>query len=191
MKPLFKVLPILLFAGVIGTSLYLSVFLDSPLLVQAQSPAPSALIPVSLPHLADVMTKDGTLTGQVAAFDPKTQTIKFSSSGGSRVVKIADIKDGVKFRANAKVCCQTNGDVIIRGPDPAKAIPKTWQGIALDAFRLKDPGKGLAEVSLAGVKKPSEIRGILSVAQKSLYVVDEIEFQSASKMTIKVTARDR
>jgi len=39
--------------------------------------------------------------------------------------------------------------------------------------------------------KPIEVKGIQSVAVKSVYVIDEIQFQPAGKMTIKVTPSDR
>ena len=78
-----------------------------------------------------------------------------------------------------------------RGDDPAQAKQSTWQNIPLQAFELKDPKLGQAQVTLAGVLKPIQLHGILGVAAKSLYVVDEISFQPDGKMTIKVMPTDR
>ncbi len=182
-------LPMLLLAGVFGSTP--SWLLKPMQLAQAQTPASKALIPVSLPYLADVTTKSGTLTGQVTALDPKSQTIKLSYSGGSREIKIADINSVVKFRPDANVCCRQDGKLIIRGDDKAVAKTSTWSGLSLGALQLIDPSKGLAKVSLVGVKKPIEIRGIQSVAQSSLYIVNQIKFSAVGQMTLTVTPVDR
>ncbi len=137
-------------------------------------------------------TKDGQFTGKVTDFDAKTQTIKLSYSGGSRVIKIADIQGDVKFKPY-EFCCKGNGTriLVLRGQDNAVKKPISWQGIALNDFQLRDSNKGLAAVSLAGVKNPMEIRGIQSVAKNSLYVVNGIRFQATNKMMLIVTPIDR
>lgn len=56
---------------------------------------------------------------------------------------------------------------------------------------MLNPSRGQASVSLAGVVNPKDLRGIRSVAENSLYVVDEIQFNAPGKMTIKVTPTDR
>jgi hypothetical protein len=125
----------------------------------------------------------------LTAFDTKGQTLQISRSRDSRTVRIAQIQQ-LKFRRDALVYDST-GKLVIRGDDAAVAKQSTWQNIPLQAFELKDPKLGQAQVTLAGVLKPTQLRGIRAVAAKSLYVVDEIQFQPAGKMTIKVTPTDR
>lgn len=83
------------------------------------------------------------------------------------------------------------GEQVIRGEDHSKATQSVWSDIPLEAFELFDSQKGQARVNLATVKKPKELLQIRSVAVKSLYIADEIEFSSKGKMTIKVTPVDK
>ncbi|MFM6310902.1 MAG: hypothetical protein ACKPGB_22095 [Dolichospermum sp.] len=51
--------------------------------------------------------------------------------------------------------------------------------------------RGQAKVNLTTVKKPRELSQIQSVAVKSVYIADEIEFSPTGKMTIKATPADK
>jgi hypothetical protein len=86
---------------------------------------------------------------------------------------------------------RSDGSLIIRGEDNARAEPRTWSNVPVSAFQLKDPKLGQAQVNLKGVLKPLELKGIQSVAVRSVYVMNELQFQSAEKITIKVTPSDR
>jgi hypothetical protein len=75
--------------------------------------------------------------------------------------------------------------------DNSKATQSEWSNLPLQAFELVDSQRGQAKVDLATVKKPQELSQIQSVAVKSLYIADEIQFSSTGKITIKVTPADK
>ena len=146
----------------------------------------NTIVPISLPVAAMVWTKaDGTKTGQVKGFDSKQQILTL----GGESIQLSKINK-VTFDRKA-LAYRSDGSIIIRGEDNAKAKQKSWQNVSTSAFRLKDSERGQAQVDLNGVIKPIELRGIQSVAVKSVYVVDEIQFQGAGKMTIRVMPSDR
>ncbi|WP_013321204.1 hypothetical protein [Gloeothece verrucosa] len=154
-----------------------------------QNASTNALIPVALPTLADISLKDSSsLSGQVSAFDPTNQTVQISRSGNSRTLQISQIQK-ITFRRDALVY-DGDGKIVIRGEDRATAFLSTWQGIPFNGLRLINPNLGQAQVSLAGVMKPIQIREISSVAKKSIYVVNEIQFDSTGKMNIQVIPTD-
>ena len=158
---------------------------STPQLAQAPKPI-NALVSVSLPVRATVWLRAGGSTiGQVMGFDAKQQVLTL---GGS-TIQLAKV-DKVSFDRGSLTYDAIRG-IWIRGEDIAKPKQSVWQNLALSAFQVEDPKLGKAKVNLERVMKPIEVRGIQSVAVKSVYVVDEIQFQSAGKMTIKVTPRDR
>ncbi|ACK69321.1 conserved hypothetical protein [Gloeothece citriformis PCC 7424] len=160
-----------------------------PLPAIKQNTANNALIPVALPISADISLKDNSsMSGKVTAFNPSNQTIQISLSGNSRTLQISQIQK-IKFKRDALVY-DGDGKTVIRGEDTATASLSTWQGIPLDGLRLINPNLGQAQVSLAGVMKPIQIRQISSVAKNSVYVVDEIQFDSTGKMSIQVIPTD-
>lgn len=189
-KVLIKLLAIALLAAFTRTAYQAQAVTSSSEIAQASSSVANATIPLALPATVNLVLKNNSsMTGQLTAFDSKGQKIQISRSGDSRTVQIAQIQQ-LNFKREALVYDGT-GKLVIRGDDSAVGQQSTWQNIPLNAFELKDPKLGQAQVRLAGVLKPIQVRGILAVAAKSLYVVDEIEFQPASKMTIKVIPTDR
>jgi len=154
-------------------------------LVQGQK-AVDPLVPVALPVNAKVWLKaEGATTGKVTSFNAQTKVLTL----GKESIQLAKISK-IEFDRKALVY-QSNGKLIIRGEDNAQAKQSTWANVALSAFQLKDAQLGQAQINLAGVLKPIQLKAIQSVAKNSMYVVDEIQFQTTGKMTIKVTASDR
>jgi hypothetical protein len=152
---------------------------------QAAQPM-NSIVRVSLPFQATVFLKTGgSTTGKVMSFDAKKQQIALGNSSIqlTKVDKVVFDRTSLTYRSNGKI--------VIRGEDTAKAEQQTWQNLPLSAFRVKDSKLGQAEVNLGGVLRQNEVRGIQSVALNSDYVVDEIQFQPAGKMMIKVTPSDR
>lgn len=190
MKKVFlKLLAIALVAAFARTAYQVQAVTSSTEIAQAQSAVNNGTIAVALPATANLVLKNkSSMTGQLTAFDSKGQQIQISRSGDSRTVQITQIQQ-LNFRRDALVYDGT-GKLVIRGDDLAVAKQSTWQNVPLQAFELKDPKLGQAQVTLAGVLKPAQLRGIRAVAAKSLYVVDEIHFQPAGKMTIKVMPTD-
>ena len=153
--------------------------------VAQKQKAVNTIVPISLPVSATVWLKaGGSTTGQVKGFDSKKQILTL----GGEPIQLAKISK-VTFDRKA-LAYRSDGKRIIRGEDTAKAKQSSWQDLALSAFQLIDPKLGQAQVNLDGVIKPTKLKGIQSVAENSVYVVDEIQFQSAGKMTIKVTPAD-
>jgi len=146
----------------------------------------NSVVLVALPISATVWLKVGGSTiGKVMGFDAKQQllTLGISSIQFTKINKVAFDHKALAYRSN--------GTIVFRGEDPATAKQSTWRNLAFSAFQVKDSKLGQAQVNLNGVIKPIEVKGIQSVAVKSVYVVDEIQFQPDGKMTIKVTASDR
>jgi hypothetical protein len=143
-------------------------------------------IPVVLPSNAKVQLKTGSTLekAKVRGFNAKQQTLTL----GEKPIPLAQIEK-VTFDDKA-LAYQSDGKIVIRGEDTAKAVQRTWS-VLLSAFELKDQRLGQAQINLAGIIKPLELKSIRTVAVKSVYVVNEIQFQPTGKMTITVTPADR
>ena len=141
-------------------------------------------IKVALPFDAEVFLKNETsLSGRLINVDSSQETITLSLSGESREVEVRDIEK-VKFAREFKLI--HSGRIVIRGNQSSSNIVEIWSE-SLANFRIINPQNGLAEITLNSVSK-NKLRGILSVAKKSSYVVDEIIFDtSTQKITIKAT----
>ena len=147
----------------------------------------SPIISVVLPISATVWLNagGGSTSGQMTGFDgnKKVMTLGSESMQLTKISKVTFDRKALTY--------SSDGTILIRGEDKAKATQKSWPNISASALQLKDSKLGQAQVNLDGVINPIDLRGIQSVAVKSVYVVDEIQFQSGGKMTIKVTAADR
>jgi hypothetical protein len=160
-------------------------------IAQAQKTVNNKPIPLALPTIADIKLRNGSsITGRIAAFDSKGQTIQVSRGNDSSSLPVAQVQQ-ITFSKDKQALVYTDtGKLIIRGEDNAKAKQSTWSGIPLQSFQLLNPTQGQASVDLATVIEQRQLRQIRSVAVKSLYVADEILFEPAGKMTIKVTPTD-
>ncbi|MDB9437979.1 MAG: hypothetical protein AN488_20550 [Anabaena sp. WA113] len=149
-------------------------------------------ISLALPTMADIKLKNGeSMTARVSGFDSKGQTIEFSLGKESKLLSVTKVQQIVFKKDQGSLVYTGTGEQVIRGEDHSKATQSVWSDIPLEAFELFDSQKGQARVNLATVKKPKELLQIRSVAVKSLYIADEIEFSSKGKMTIKVTPVDK
>jgi small nuclear ribonucleoprotein (snRNP)-like protein len=190
MKVFFKTLIFASVLTVAGTVENVQAVIGTIQIAQTQKAAVNAPIPLALPTTADVVLKNGSsMTGQVTAFDPNKQIIQISRSSVSRSLQIAQIQR-VIFKRDGIVYTSDGRQLPIRGEDNSQAQQSIWKNIPLNAFRFLNPSRGQASVDLATLMNPRDIRGIRGVAVKSLYVADEIQFQTAGKMTIKVTPTD-
>ena len=127
------------------------------------------------------------MTARVTAFDSKEQKIEFSREKDSKSLSIAQVQQVVFRKDKESLVYTSTGDIVLRGEGNTKATQRVWSNIPLEAFQLVDSKQGQATVNLITVKTPTELSQIRSVAVKSLYIADEIEFSSTGKMTIKVT----
>ncbi|MFN6535466.1 MAG: hypothetical protein RM021_003730 [Nostoc sp. EkiNYC01] len=190
MKVVFSTLTIVSIIATTITVKNIWVASATPQIAQTQRSIIKNLIPLALPTSADLWFKDGkSITGQLTDFNSKNQKIQIFRAGTPRSVQLSQVQR-ISFRRDALVYIAGEGRVI-RGEDKAKATQSTWGNIPVDAFRLINSKQGQASVDLSKVMNQKQLRGILGVAQDSLYVVDEMEFQSAKKLTIKVTPTDR
>lgn len=192
MKKFFlKLLTIVLVAGFAETAYQAQAVTSSTDIVQAPNEGIArATIPIVLPVDVSLVLKDQrSMTGRLTEFDSQEQTLQISRERDSHTVQIAQVQQ-LNFRRDALVY-DSKGEIVIRGDDAAVAEQRTWENIPLQAFELKDPELGQAQVILADAIDPIQLRGILMIAKQSLYVVDEIQFQPAGKMTMKVTPTDR
>lgn len=190
MKVFFKTLSLALVVALVGMVENVQAVTSTTEIAQTQKAANNKPIPLALPTTVDVVLKNGSsVTGKVTAFDSRGQTIQISRNSDSRSLQIAQIQR-VTFKRDALIY-YSDGQQVIRGEDNAQAKQSIWSGIPLQAFQLLDSKLGQASVDLATVMNQRQLRPIRSVAVKSLYVANEIEFEPAGKMTIKVTPTDR
>jgi hypothetical protein len=170
---------------IIGTGLSQAQLTVAPTSKASQpqnSPKKKTTVLVSLPLSAAIWLRNGNSTrGQIKGFDSKQKILKL----GSEIIQLANI-DKVIFDSKAPVY-GSDGKLVFRGGNKVEVKQQSWQNIPLSSFEFENPDKGLAQVNLSGVLKPIIIKGILSVAVTSKYVVDEIGFPSADKMTLKAT----
>ncbi len=139
---------------------------------------------VSIPPLADVQLKDGSsITGRVKSLTPTNMSVEF---GGTSAVVPLETVSKIKFRSDKPVV-QGSSTLAIRGGTllSNKAGARVWQNVPRNGFRFTDQSKGLAEVNLTTVLKPSEFRGVKAVAQMSPYVIDEIAFTANQVMNVR------
>lgn len=149
-------------------------------------------IPLALPIKADIKLKNGdSMTARLTGFDSKGQKIEFSYGKTSKSLPVTQVQQVVFRKDKDSLVYTATGSLVIRGEDNSKAIQSEWSNLPLQAFELVDSRRGQAKVDLATVKKPQELSQIQSVAVKSLYIADEIQFSSIGKMTIKVTPADK
>lgn len=131
------------------------------------------------------------MSGRLTEIDPQAEQIKLELSGESTTVEIADIEK-VEFRGDVILGCgNSDCKIVIRG-DEDETSPgnnqKTWSE-PLTNFRVINPSTGEAEIKLTSLPK-LQLRGILSVASSSSYVVNEIQFDNdLGKIILKVTPR--
>jgi hypothetical protein len=160
--------------------------------VQAKAKA-SQPIPVALPMPAEIVMKGGgKRDGRVVQINEKTQKLLIQLGQEKRSIPLGQI-DKIVFSKTA-VVYRENGEPFIRGElPPAKGRRETWRGIPMNAFRLRDPNKGQAEVKLESVLSVDKLESLRSVVvgdgkNKRQFVVDEIQFDVQKKtMTIAAT----
>lgn len=160
---------------------------------QATTTVKNPPISLGLPIIADIKLKNGEsiTSARVSRFDPQGQKIEFSRSKESKLLSVTEVKQIVFKKDKGSLVYIGTSATVIRGEDNSKATQSVWSNIPLEAFELFDSQKGQARVNLATVKNPRELLQIRSVAVKSLYIADEIEFSSKGKMTIKATPFDK
>jgi hypothetical protein len=196
MKVVSKTLSFMLVVAVTGIAESIKPVTANIRLAQTSTQATTTVknLPISLalPTMADIKLKNGeSMTARVSRFDPQGQKIEFSRGKESKLLSVIEVKQIVFKKDKGALVYTYTGEIVIRGKDNSKATQRVWSDIPLEAFELFDPQKGQARVNLATVKNPKELKQIRSVAVKSLYIADEIEFSSKGKMTIKVTPVDK
>jgi hypothetical protein len=196
MKIVSKTLSLMLVVAVAGITESIKPVTANIQLAQISTQATTTVenppISLALPTMADIKLKNGeSMTARVSRFDPQGQKIEFSRGKKSKLLSVTEVKQIVFKKDKGALVYTYTGATVIRGEDHSKATQSVWLDIPLEAFELFDPQKGQARVNLATVKKPKELKQIRSVAVKSLYIADEIEFSSKGKMTIKVTPVDK
>lgn len=195
MKFILGTLTVVLALALVGMTENLKPVAANPQLVQTRKKVNrinNSLIPLALPTKADIKLKNGTsMIARVTAFDSKGQKIEFSNGNNSKSFAINQVMQ-VVFRKDKESLVYTDtGNLVIRGEDNSQATQSVWSDLPLQAFELVNSKQGQARVNLANVKKQREILQIQSVAVRSLYIADEIQFSSTGKMTIKVTPADK
>lgn len=146
-------------------------------------------ISLGLHNVVKIILKNGSeVWGTLTGFNSQKKTVQVTSkNGNSRAVNINDIK-GIIADKNSPVVDSDGKPIPIRGEDTAEAKPSIWSDIPLNQFQINE---GETNVDLSDVVSRRGLRGIRAVAVKSLFVIDEIEFEDSGNMTIKVTPIDK
>lgn len=144
-------------------------------------------IAVVFPSSVEIKLKNNsTRSGRLTNIDSQTKQITIESSNQTKTVNIKEIE---RIMFNGEVVLLNGDKIVIRG-ESNQSSPnnnqKVWQE-PLKNFKITDANKGNAEVTLSSVTDPLQLKGILAVAQKSSYVVEEIQFESSGKIQIRVT----
>lgn len=143
-------------------------------------------IPVNLPSSAKViLNQGGSMSGRLTNIDATNEEITLELSGQSTQVTVKKIKQ-IEFEGEVILQGQR---LVIRGEDNASNNnQKTWTE-PLANFTITNAQTGAGEIKLTSITNQGELRGILAVANKSNYVVDQIVFEASGKVRIKVTPR--
>lgn len=158
-------------------------------IAQTRSRRAKKPISLGLHNVVKIILKNGssmwaTLTG----FNSQKKTVQVTpKNGNSRAVNINEIKGIIADKSSPIVNSDGKG-IVIRGEDKAEAKQSIWSDVDLNQFQINE---GETNVDLSNVVNRRRLRGIRAVAAKSLYVIDEIEFDDSGSMTIKVTPIDK
>jgi len=146
---------------------------------------------INNPHLyqvsfdfAEIKLKDQTsLAGRLTGFDAKTKTVTVSlGSGDSRSWLIYQIQR-INFKPNIDGGIETTR--VMRGSKI------TLTGVPLDAFVLLDAKSGQASVDLTKMVNETKKDPIPPLEADEILYVEEMQFTSTGKMTIKVMLTNR
>lgn len=185
MKLLPKIIVMTSFMLTMGVTVFsLSILSNQSVLSQVNNINKN--IPVNLPSSAKVILNQGeTMSGRLANIDANNEEITLELSGKSTQVMIKKIKK-IEFKGEVILRGQR---LVIRGEDNENNNnQKTWVE-PLANFSIKNSQTGEGTIKLTSITNNAELRGILAVAKKSNYVVNEIAFEASNKVRIKVTIR--
>ncbi|GAB1540909.1 hypothetical protein NUACC21_35780 [Scytonema sp. NUACC21] len=178
MKVFFKVLAVSFLTSFILNVVYYTLGSAKEISVVHPKNADQAEIQsfaVTFPPVARVMLKEGgSRSGRLTAIDSQKQQLTIAQGGKSHSIAISQIEK-VKFQ---------QGDPTVPGGNdlpPIRGEQRTWTGILLSNIRIKDVNKGRAEVIF-----PPGISVSTRGGKLSLYVVQEVLFESDGKVTIQI-----
>lgn len=149
--------------------------------LQAQVNSEEKPLSVALPTLAEVFLKGGeSMSGRVMEIDSQGQKLWMQRDREKASIPLGKVEK-VVFKDD-NVFYRSDGIQVMRGSGGTEVSPAGGQvslpNIPLNAFRLRDANKGLAEVSL-GTGGLS--RGIRDTAKTRQFVVDEMQFNLPKK----------
>lgn len=143
-------------------------------------------ISVELPESATIWLKDGSSrTGKLAGLDKQNVVI----ADTSKPLSVKQI-DRVEFQGEVWVVDRDGTKRRIRGEDLASRKPKTWQNVPLTEFQLQNP-PNTAKLKLAKILGENEFKDLLAISRNSLFVMQEIRFESPEKLAIQVKPVDK
>ncbi len=151
----------------------------SQLLAQVNhSQSESKLITLSLPKLAEVILKDASpsKSGQLTVIDYQRQQIKIESGDQAIMIDINKIK---KIRFQGEIVLRDTHNDFLRQPQPLSE--QIWRE-PLTNFNLRDPQTGQVQIQLSSVTQTDVTNSCSEVG----YLINEMEFESPTMMTIKV-----
>jgi hypothetical protein len=182
MKSVRIILSLMLVLILTGTAEKVKALTKIMQLAQNQNVVNHAHVYAVLFEIADIKLKDkSSLTGRLTVFDPKNKTINIVLSGvDSRSVPIYQIQQ-ITFRPYDDLLEESRRVNVHRGGSKI-----TLTGIPLDDFVLLDGQKGQASVDLTKMVNETQKNPIPPLEPDEVLYVEEMQFDSTGKMTIKV-----
>ncbi|MDJ0599051.1 MAG: hypothetical protein QNJ37_09470 [Crocosphaera sp.] len=157
--------------------------------IQAPKVEMEQLLVVGLRESVTVWLKSGSsLTGRLAGFNQ--QELIISDKDFFESIPLNKI-NRLEFSGDVYTIDSDGRRRRIRGEDNNTEETEIWQGLPLTAFQVQSSSND-GKLNIETIFSEQEIEEIKSIAIDSLYVVDEIEFDSSGqKMTIKTIVVDR
>ncbi|MCC0178755.1 hypothetical protein I4641_17430 [Waterburya agarophytonicola K14] len=157
---------------------------------QAQAPKAEMeqFLEVGLRESVTVWLKSGSsLTGQLTDFNQQELTL--SAQDFSQSISLKEI-NRLEFSGDVYAIDSDGTRRKIRGEDNNTEETEIWKGFPLAAFQVQN-SSNTGKLDIETIFSDEEIDEIKSIAMDSLYVINEIEFDSLEqKMTIKTMAVD-
>lgn len=189
MKVLSTILNLVLLIALAGIFKHTIALTPIMKIAQAQNVINNSHVYQVLFNSADIKLKDQTsLSGRLTVFDSKNKTITVSlSSGDSRSLPLYQIQQ-IIFRPEYINGGTASTEIGTRIRGGSKI---TLTGVPLDAFVLLDAKSGQASVDLTKMVNETKKDPIPPLEADEILYVEEMQFTSTGKMTIKVMLTNR
>lgn len=144
-------------------------------LLQQSVLAQDTSVAISIPEDAEVRFRNDSVTRSGRVINLNSRQITLQRSSNTTSIPLENI-ERIVYDRNSPFY-RSSGEIVIRG---GQALPvgeqDVWNSIPLGSFSFVQGSTRQARVALDSAIPPAKLRGIIAVASKSTYVVDEMSF---------------